>query len=427
MAGYTINRIPESQSVFLTSVPSLWSVSGSSATIGIDAQISKYQGQGSLRAVLSENESVVFNEESSGFTGISTSISMDIDDLDDSVTSFVWVKSSKPVIINFQVDILYPSGTVAMSPYASKSRSVSISSGEWTLVRLYDLPELKDNGYIYPVGFRLTVESIQGDSNVDLNISSPCIYGTLEFINNPAIVDILKKLPEFIRQLDVDYGELPYQLARFLEMATIHTGEIYALLDEFIYSDISEGKNELDTSTLSTLVDPIVVKREYMFWLAQFSGTKLLNPTTGLTPWANLPKLPKPGEEEETTTWEALDLIDDDDVDLEEAVIWQALQDYNTEPVGLDEFLRWQISTSYYGRNAGTQEALVEAVKRVLIDTKTVEYEVLEPFDWTIRITTLKTETPDSSLVDIGGSVAEIVELLEPARPAGFKIIHRLA
>jgi hypothetical protein len=193
-------------------------------------------------------------------------------------------------------------------------------------------------------------------------------------------------------------------------------------LDDFTYSDISEGKNELDTSTLSTLVDPIVVKREYMFWLAQFSGTKLLNPTTGLTPWVNLPE-----------TWQGIDLIDGEEAippanpNSADAVGWSALQDYNTEPVGLDEFLRWQISTSYYGRNAGTQEALVEAVKRVLIDTKTVNYEILEPFDWTIRITTLKTETPDSSLVDIGGSVPEIVELLEPARPVGFKIIHSLA
>ena len=209
-------------------------------------------------------------------------------------------------------------------------------------------------------------------------------------------------------------------MLRFLEAATIHTGELLSLIEGFIYSDISEGKDQNDLTTLSTLVDVLAVDRQYMFWLSQFTGTQLVNPTTGFTPWENLPK-----NLDGKTTWQELDLIDEIE-SADDAAPWQAIQDFNTEPEGIVNFLRWQISTSYYGINAGTRESIIESVKRVLTGTKTVNYQVLQPFNWTIKITTLKSETPDSSLIDIGEPVPEILELIEPTKPAGFLVLHEL-
>lgn len=418
MAGYSINRIPETQRVFLDGIPSLWRAPSASEFI-VDFQTSKYLGQGSIKVTLPVYGSLIFNTATNGNNAESSSVSFFKSDIEDSATIFAWVKASRPVSLRLKASILFPPGVIAVGPYASASTSVNISSGEWTLIKLSNELFLQDDEYDYPVGFNFVVDATENNLPVTLHISSPCFYATLDFINNPAILDIASNLPEFIRQLDTEQDK-PYQLLRFLEAATIHTGELLSLIEGFIYSDISEGKDQNDLTTLSTLVDVLAVDRQYMFWLSQFTGTQLVNPTTGFTPWENLPK-----NLDGKTTWQELDLIDEIE-SADDAAPWQAIQDFNTEPEGIVNFLRWQISTSYYGINAGTRESIIESVKRVLTGTKTVNYQVLQPFNWTIKITTLKSETPDSSLIDIGEPVPEILELIEPTKPAGFLVLHEL-
>lgn len=363
---------------------------------------------------MSVGEYVGFNVGTSGGNSVSSIPSVNSDDVGDTVSAFVWVKTDKPVIVDFTVYLFYPPTVFATSPFSSKSRSIAVTSGEWTLLRLYDLPVVLDDAYDYPIGFKIIVQSIEGSSTANMNISHPVIYSTLDFIDNPAIIDIMTRFPEFIRDQDANAEPLPYQFIRFMEAATIHTGEIYDLMNKFIYQDISEGRDEANPDTLSIMVEPSVALRDYLPWLAQFSGTKIINPTTGFTPWSNIPE-----------TWQQIDLIDSTDT-VEDSVPWSALQDYNTEPTGLEPFLRWQAQYGYYGMNAGTMEAIIESVKRVLTGTKTVTYEVLEPFSWTIKVTTIQAETPDSALLAIGDEVPEIIELLEPTRPLGYIILHEL-
>lgn len=410
MAGYSVNRIPETQKTFLSSVPNLWTSDG---VLAVQPNISQYFGEGSLEVVLQEMETVYYNSD--GTNGLSQLTQATSLDTEDSVSAFVWVKTNNPVVINFTVSVLFPVGIVSATAASSQSRSISVTSGEWALLRLHDLPVIPDDAYNYPLGFSIQIEDIEGSTDVTLNISHPIIYCTLDFIDNPSIINIMSRLPEFIRDQDASAAPIPYQLIRFIEAASTHTGEIQDLLSSFIYADISEGKDESNTETLSQLVDPIAARRAYLPWLAQFSGTQIINPTTGFTPWANLPE-----------TWEGIDLLDADEPPLDEAVSWEVLQNFDTEPAGLEQFLRWQASTGYYGVNSGTKQAIIDAVKRVLTGTKTVGYEVISPFDWTIKIETQQSETPDSALLSIGDTVLEILELVEPTRPLGFKVIHEL-
>jgi len=414
MAGYSINRIPAGQRVFIPDVPSLWGFSGDAIDLN-SSLVEKYEKEGSLQVTMQEGQSVFYNTDEFAINGQSTITSVLSGDFGDTITAFVWAKSDKPIIVDFSVHILYPAGVPASSSVASGSKSISISSGEWTLLRLYELPLIPDENYQYPLGFKIELEDIEGGTSAQVNITHPVIYGTIDFTRNPAINDIMSGFPEFILDEDFKQEPLPYQFIRFIEMSAIHTGEMVGLLDGFIYQDISEGRNPADPSTLSTLVDPTIAPREYLFWLSQFSGTKIINPKTGFTPWVNLPD-----------TWQGIDLIDEEE-STEDAASWKAIQEFNTEPAGLEEFLRWQVSTGFYGIRAGTKEAIIDSVKRVLLGTKTINYEVLEPFNWTVKITTLKSETPDSALLDVGDEVLEILELIEPARPIGLRVIHELA
>ena len=414
MAGYSINRIPSEQRIFLGAQPNLWTAD---TAITVNPSVAKYFGEGSLEVTLEESESIYYNTD--GPNGLSQQTQTTNEDVTDSVSAFVWVKTNKPVVLDFTISVLFPQSVASVSPLSTETNSVEVTSGEWTLVRMYELPRVLNNTYNYPLGMTITVSDIDGGANVTLNISHPIMYCTLDFINNPAIIQLMSKFPEFIRDQDANAEPLPYQLIRFMEAITIHTGEIIDLVNQFVYEDISEGQDGTNTNTLSALVDPIAAKREYLPWLALFSGTKIINPTTGSTPWENLP-----------ATWQGIDLIDGvDGVGLDpdkDSAPWDLIQEYNTEPAGLVEFLRWQTSTGYYGINAGTQSAIIESVKRVLSGTKTVGYEIINPFSWAIKLETLLSETPDSSLLSIGDSVDEIIELVEPSRPLGFKVLHEL-
>lgn len=412
MSGYSVNRIPSSDSVFLASIPATWSFSGL-GTFSVNPYDGKYDSVGSLSAVVEENDYISFNEDTGGLNYISSTTSVISSDIDDTVSCFLWVKSTASMIVDFSVSLLYPDFVTAVEQASSSNQSFAISSGEWTLLRLETPALIPDDAYDYGIGMRVTVSSIDDAASATLSVSYPVAYCTLDFIDNPAIIAIMSKIPEFIRDEDANATPYPYQLIRFIEMATIHTGELQQLLDDFIYSDISEGKDVADATTLSTLVEPTVVSRPYMEWLAQFNGTTLLNPTTGVTPWANLP-----------TTWQGIDLIDSVD-DAEDAAPWAQIQDYNTEPAGLEDFLRWQILTGFYGVNAGTQESIVEAVKRVLTDTQSVVCTY--PVDWTMNVETLISETPNTSTLAIGDEVPEILALIEKARPLGLKVQHTLA
>lgn len=409
MAGYSINRIPSGQRIFLGAQPSLWTAD---TAISVNPSVAKYFGEGSLQVTLEESESIYYNTD--GPNGLSQQTQSTNEDVTDTVSAFVWVKTDKPVILDFTISVLFPPSVVSASPLSTETNSVEVTSGEWTLVRMYQLPSVVNDAYNYPLGMTITVSDIDGGADVTLNISHPIMYCTLDFINNPAIIELMSKFPEFIRDQDANAEPLPYQLIRFMEAVTIHTGEMVDLVNQFVYEDISEGKDETNINTLSVLVDPIAAKREYLPWLALFSGTQIINPTTGFTPWENLP-----------ATWEGIDAIDGTATDEDDAP-WDLIQEYNTEPSGLVEFLRWQTSTGYYGVNSGTQEAIIESVKRVLIGTKTINYEIANPFSWTIKLETLLTETPDSSLLSVGDSVDEIIELVEPSRPLGFMILHEL-
>lgn len=93
------------------------------------------------------------------------------------------------------------------------------------------------------------------------------------------------------------------------------------------------------------------------------------------------------------------------------------------------DFIEWQLSGSHYGRAAGTHEAMVEAIRKVLIKTKDGEPSTFsvaitprylgDPF--AINIQTIFNETPDA---DEGEASAMVLESATWVKPMGYKLSH---
>lgn len=81
----------------------------------------------------------------------------------------------------------------------------------------------------------------------------------------------------------------------------------------------------------------------------------------------------------------------------------------------VDAFARWQISNGYWGYKAGTREAFDGILDRYLTGTK---YRTYTLTGFLLSIKTLYDETPWAA----GGYSPLLEALLEPARPAGYKL-----
>ena len=411
MAGYSVNRISSTSRVFTLGVPTEWDSDSVGVTLTNSATIQKYSGKGSLAAEVTDGDEIVFNRNLTTDLPVDTACCVTTNDLGDSVRAFFWIKSSARLTVNFTCELIYP---VTNSPYyaAQSTTSVGVVSGEWTLIMLDTPVAVPNDSYNYAISFLIAFNNIDGAS-ADINISTPAAYGTLDFIKNPFLLSVYRQIPLYVREQDMltELGNM--QLARFLETLIIHQGEIYDLVRQIAYLDISQGKDVSDVFTLSKLVNPDVASVQYLLWLAQFTGSTIISPKTGVTPWVNLP-----------TTWEGIDIIDDDDAAGFESVEWTELEQYDTSNVGNEAFLRWQVKYAYYGYAAGTRQAIEESIKRVLTGDKTLAYDITDP--WEITLQTLQSETPDSSGVTIGQPVLPLLELAEPARPLGVKVLHQV-
>ena len=85
----------------------------------------------------------------------------------------------------------------------------------------------------------------------------------------------------------------------------------------------------------------------------------------------------------------------------------------------------WQVSTRNFGFNAGTDNAIKEAAKLMLIGTKTVSltYDyITNPFE--IQLNTPWYETLGADANQIGQSSTILLEAVQRAKPIGVLLTH---
>ena len=354
-------------------------------------------------------------------------------------------------------------------------RSERTGFNRWDICRsqTFDVPDIGQNLFI-----DIQVDVRQHAGNV-VKFTAPfmCISGNI--FRDLFVLESFMNFPTVIREAEIgheaDHGLPDFPLSRMMELPGGYAGDVVDLFYDFQYLTPGEGGADAsdptlstrDKETLSQFVEPVVAKRKILPWLSQFVGVYLDNPTTGKTPWENIPPVWKPIETEidplenlvytptglsrtsnvvtatigthsvvagnwvtvegatsigtsfngtfevtsvdiSTISWSQTG--NDESASYEGTVTvldteWIELENYNPTISGLDEYLRWQVKYAYTGMNAGTYSAIVNTVKRVLIGNKTVTViYAWEGNPWQVLIRTKTSESPDGVSEDLPAS-----------------------
>jgi hypothetical protein len=258
------------------------------------------------------------------------------------------------------------------------------------------------------VQFRVVFDTLV---NALLNISRPTSHPSYRVFRNQFASEVLNVLPEVFLESDTANfltNQPTFVLSRFTEVACSVADDIHDKTYQFEYIDISEGQDSSELDTLSTLINPQICDGDTLFWLAQFRGRPILvtfQPSTEGVGW------------EVFTLDSATSLLDGSNVLGTDASGSSQL------PAGVDAFARWQVETAYYGHNAGTLQSMISAIQRALTNQKIVTYTKSIN---QIAFTTSQAETFGTVAGDVGASVANIIALIEPARPLGMIVTHTL-
>jgi len=233
--------------------------------------------------------------------------------------------------------------------------------------------------------------TISGHQGTNVFLTMPNLIDDRAFYNNYYVAASRNFLPDFYWEIDSqqEFPTAPY--FRLIDILSTTLNDVrteYRELFEYERIELDSIDETFSGFANSTLTSPSAVREEYMLWLSQFTGNKLVR---------NLTK-------------------NDGSTHFENRASQRA-------------FTEWQLNESHYGRAAGTREALYQAVQQVLNKTKngaasTKSVAITPAYNndiWAIRVQTLDNETPDSSTGDTSNLV---LTAAESARPLGYKIFH---
>jgi hypothetical protein len=426
--GVTFNYIDQSERIFLensyfqSSLSTLWTSDG---TLSADPVVYQDSDFGSLYLTPSALENYVkYNYWATPATDIPSqyAISRAIDQ-EDFVEAFTWVRPSvnctiyvKTVLTKVTFDLTSQQYELSTDPAdvitgVEGEHVISLGvldSERWHLLRAVPL-RLPDTGnYSISVQMRVVFSTT---TNAHLNISRPTVITSFGISRNRFMQFVGQFMPEIFLDQDIaDFStnEPTFPMLRFIDSITTDANDLQVKSEQFTYIDLATGFDPTDSGTFSTLVDPNYCDGTTLLWLAQFRGRPILvtyQPSTEGASWVRF-----------TLDDPVSGVLDDI------AVLGSNASDIGL-PDGVEAYARWQVETGYYGHNAGTLEAMVSAIKRLLTGAGVVNYTVSAN---AIHFTTSWTETYGSVIGDIGSSSELLLQIVEPARPLGMIVTHTL-
>jgi hypothetical protein len=229
--------------------------------------------------------------------------------------------------------------------------SKTIQAGTWTAVRSNVL-EIEASDF-ESTSYKVLI-TVEGHEKFTIKVSTPNLVNDSTWALNPVIQSIRPYIPGFYESYDRRETNPQYPFFRFIDVLTDSIADTMFLYSEWFQLDSREiipGFSKTDLNTRSRLTNYKAVYDENLEWLSQFSGNKLKKQIyIGSTP-----------------------LVTD-----------------------TDGFKEAQLYPAIYGRGAGTQGALKEAIGFALTGTKTVIIgQKAGGNPWAIRAITLASETPN--------------------------------
>ena len=250
----------------------------------------------------------------------------------------------------------------------------------------------------------------------DLYFTVPVCYAQFEPITRNAVLPVIAaNMPSIFIEEDLAYSGKPdIPLLRFIDIATLTFDDVYQDLAGFTYLDVSEGFNDADDRTKSTLVNQDVAPFETLVWLSKFSGTR---PVTRFE--SSVEALGDPF------------VLDSSTLNSTAALRLTSFTELIPPELDLtaqNELLRWQLDYGYYGKNAGTLPAIQEAAKLMLTGAKELvtEYDFAsEP--WVIHLYSPWDQTFGSlGEEEIGQASDLVLDAVSYAKPLGVLITHEM-
>lgn len=296
-------------------------------------------------------------------------------------------------------------------PINAASASVNaegVASPQWSIIRVISEPFIDDNPAI-----KITI-SIAKNVDEDIYFTSPVLVPQFEFLNNNTALreHLLPSLPDFM--LEDDFATLEpidAPLSRFIDIASIGIDQVLKEALSMAYLDIFLGRDESDNDTLSTWVDTEVAQSPNLIWLCKFVGSK---PVTRFS-----------SSQETLTDPFVLDTSVLDGDDTIRITSYSELNPPALDTAAQRDLLAWQVETRNFGFNAGTDSAIKEAAKLMLVGEKTVllSYDyVNNPFE--IEIQTPWYETLGADESQVGQSSSILLEAVQRAKPVGVVLTH---
>lgn len=227
----------------------------------------------------------------------------------------------------------------------------TIQAGIWSPIRsnVLKLNPVASGSTTYTV-----VLTITGHQSSTVRLSTANLVNDTVWAANPVIQSMRPYIPGFYESYDRNQEDPQYPFFRFVDVLTDTIADTMFLYSEWYQYDAAEiipGFSKNDLYTRSRLTNYKAVYDENLTWLAQFSGSKLKK---------------------------------------------QLYVDGTGIVTDTNGFKQSQLYPAIYGRNAGTQGAIREAVSYVLTDTKTVVIgQHADGNPWAIRVITLVNETPN--------------------------------
>lgn len=224
-----------------------------------------------------------------------------------------------------------------------------IQAGAWTALRSNVFTKIPAEGSrLYQI-----VLTITGHGGETVKISTPNVVNDDTWASNPVIQSMRPYIPGFYETYDSAETDPQYPFYRYIDVLTDAIADTMFLYSEWFQYDareIASGFSKTDLFTKSRLTNYKAVYDENLPWLAQFSGAKLKK---------------------------------------------QLYVDGSPIVADTNAFKESQLFPAIYGRGAGTQGAIKEAIGHVLTDTKTVvigQHVGGDP--WAMKVVTLIDETP---------------------------------
>jgi hypothetical protein len=289
------------------------------------------------------------------------------------------IKAESPVVVDAQLSIDgedIPDG-----------HQTSLSGGRYNAVQS-NIVTVPDNGEI---SYATIVLAITGHQALNVYMTMPNLIDDRAFYSNPFVYQSRNILPDFYWDIDSQQSFPTAPFHKLLDVLTSAAADAYDKYVELVPHDSYEiySQSLLDGPwSRSELVDPNYVRDEYVNWLAQFTGTKIIR-------------------------------------NIKNSSGSSLLHSTSEERA----FIEWQLVSGQYGRGAGTRQAIISSAQQALTHTKddtqsTYSVSVTPRYlddPWKILVQTLENETSDA---DAGESSVSVLNAMEPARPLGYEIVH---